>query len=253
MMSVGPRTDFTQLLDDKSLMLMNQDLLSIEYINHLVAFKTTNITTKGGKVLPIELWNIILELTLAGHAVQELSTERILWCRRVELDSVRPCRYLRSRNQVLSFERFMVKPNEEDPDRSPSPFALPTQGEESNIDVLITSADEGLSIKSECLFSDLTVPDVICYMEDGRCNLCAGDRFICPGCTRGQAQRFDAFMGCGVDLACPLCMGLDFCLEHKEFLRRYYNEDQAPDEEQEAVDAWIQQRLDEFGYKGVRG
>jgi hypothetical protein len=41
-------------------------------------------------------------------------------------------------------------------------------------------------------------------VRDG-CSMCHGSRYICPGCTRGRAQRYEAFMGCGVDLACPVC------------------------------------------------
>jgi hypothetical protein len=37
------------------------------------------------------------------------------------------------------------------------------------------------------------------------CLMCGGGGFICPGCTGGLAQKYDAFMGCGVDLACPVC------------------------------------------------
>ncbi|KAI4249447.1 MAG: hypothetical protein L6R42_008985 [Xanthoria sp. 1 TBL-2021] len=106
----------------------------------------------------------------------------------------------------------------------------------------------------ECLFIDTTVPDVIARLEGGRCWVCEGERDICPGCTRGVANEFDAFMGCGVDLACPLCMGLDFMQEDKAFLQKYYR-DEPPAKEEEARKARVSARLAELGYdqKGASG
>ena len=70
---------------------------------------------------------------------------------------------------------------------------------------------------------------------------------ICPGCTGGVAQKFDAFMGCGVDLACPLCLGLDFMRRDKELLQEYYW-DGLPEEEEEARRVRFEERLGELGY-----
>jgi hypothetical protein len=67
-------------------------------------------------------------------------------------------------------------------------------------------------------------------MENGWCGFCGTGRFICPGCTGGRADRFDVFIGGGVLLACPLCMGVGFAQDYKNFLRYYYLE-MAPEDE----------------------
>ena len=54
-------------------------------------------------------------------------------------------------------------------------------------------------------------------------------------------------MGCGVGLACPLCIGIDFSLEHRAFLETYYWDD-PPEEKLESIDNWLQQRMEELGY-----
>ncbi|KAL8830194.1 MAG: hypothetical protein Q9170_005840 [Blastenia crenularia] len=74
----------------------------------------------------------------------------------------------------------------------------------------------------DCLFTAVAVPDIVAWLENGQCWVCNGERDICPGCTGGVAQKFDAFMGCGTPLACPLCMGLDFMAEDKIFLKKFY-------------------------------
>lgn len=55
-------------------------------------------------------------------------------------------------------------------------------------------------------------------------------------------------MGCGVDLVCPVCIGLDVAREHKDFLQAYYTGD-TPEDEQEKMDALLQARFDELGYE----
>ena len=55
-------------------------------------------------------------------------------------------------------------------------------------------------------------------------------------------------MGCGVELACPLCIGIDFSLEHRAFLETYYWDD-PPEEKLESIDNWLQQRMEELGYE----
>ena len=100
------------------------------------------------------------------------------------------------------------------------------------------------------LYAQVTVPDLIARLWDGSCEVCSGERYICPGCTGGIAQRYDAFMSCGVDLACPLCMGIEFMLKDKEYLQKYVHHE-APSEEKEARDGRIDDRLRELGYDEV--
>lgn len=96
-----------------------------------------------------------------------------------------------------------------------------------------------------CLFSDVTVSDIIAWCEGGRCNLCNNQRYVCPSC--GGMSQFDVFMGCGVNLACPLCMGHDFLLEDKEYLKTHYW-DEAPADDEEERRERVNNRLAELGY-----
>ena len=100
-----------------------------------------------------------------------------------------------------------------------------------------------------CVFDQVTVPDVSAHLQDEVCGVCNGENghTICPGCSRRIAQKFDAFMGCGVDLACPLCLGLDFMRRDKELLRAYYW-DGLPEEEEKARSLRFRKRLEELGY-----
>lgn len=54
-------------------------------------------------------------------------------------------------------------------------------------------------------------------------------------------------MGCGADLACPLCLGLDFMQEDKALLEKYYDEEM-PEELCSARKRRFQARLEELGY-----
>jgi hypothetical protein len=110
--------------------------------------------------------------------------------------------------------------------------------EESIYDAIIT-VNHDVSFDTESLFCNFTVSDIIAFVYGGNYDLCDSNRNICPDCTGGRAQNFGAFMGCGVSLACPICMGLGFCLEHKEFLEEH-SHDSTPDEEEREVDGWIQ-------------
>ncbi len=113
----------------------------------------------------------------------------------------------------------------------------------------ITVTDSDNNFLPHCLFHEVTVPDVIAHLQDVVCEFCEGrdGHTICPGCTGGRAQKFGAFMGCGVDLACPLCLGLDFMREDKDLLQAYYW-DEMPDEEKLARICRFERRLDELGY-----
>ena len=96
------------------------------------------------------------------------------------------------------------------------------------------------------LFLDISVPHIIAYMEGGRCWTCGGLRWICPGCG-GIGRAFGVHMGCLVDLACPLCQGLNFSMDD----RAYHNEDHwvdpSEDVRKERQDR-IEGRLAELGY-----
>jgi len=62
---------------------------------------------------------------------------------------------------------------------------------------------------------------------DYDCPLCSTSRTICPGCTRGligEVGHEDLFMGCGVELRCPLCVGEEEAYADKDFWRAHYHD-----------------------------
>jgi hypothetical protein len=105
-----------------------------------------------------------------------------------------------------------------------------------------------INYRSALLYTNIKMPDVLSRLCSGFCKFCRGSRTICPGCTGGYAQNFDAFMGCGVDLACPLCLGYRFCQKDKAVLQDYYW-DSMPMEAFLARQKSWDDRLTELGYK----
>ena len=123
---------------------------------------------------------------------------------------------------VCAFEEFINKSNQ----YGSLPFIAPTlqldQDYRNMFNILITSADDNLSINLVYLFSNITISDIISCMEDGDYSFCLGDQFFCPGYTGGRAQEFGMFMNYDVNLACPLYISIDFSLKYREFLQKYY-------------------------------
>jgi hypothetical protein len=105
-------------------------------------------------------------------------------------------------------------------------------------------------IQLAILCTDVDVPDVISYIFDGKCNFCRGGRDICPGCTGGRSEKFGVAMGCGVDLACPLCLGSEFSYQDKQVLLEYYWERMPKSVEMERREKW-NRRFKELNYPAV--
>jgi hypothetical protein len=84
-------------------------------------------------------------------------------------------------------------------------------------------------------------------LTQGSCMECGGERTICPGCCQLD-ERFPGLrMGCGVDLACPQCLGWEFALIDRAWHKRHYW-DPASDDEQRQRDARVAERCAELGY-----
>jgi hypothetical protein len=219
-------------------MLLHLGRRGIRYVTQLIALSNTNITSTGGTSLLPELWKKILELAIADTqesfcfvqaiSLRDSSIGQVLRCGRTGSPH---CGWLSSASDVYAFEDFINDPNQHAGD---------------TLDILITSADDDLPADSACLFSDVTVPDIISRMKLGNCGLCRGDRWICPGCRIGP-EDFGEFVGCGVSLVCPLCIGTEFSLRHKAFLKAYYW-DEPPAEVEKSMNDEIRQRLKELGY-----
>ncbi|KAL8946109.1 MAG: hypothetical protein Q9222_007451 [Ikaeria aurantiellina] len=241
------------LLTKKPILLLNTTILPTNYLIHLVL--TKRFSGAAAK-LSNELWlEIISQYTsscgnffvpVVPVSVTSSAYGQPLRCKGVTLELGE----LGDRGAVRAVERFLASTNSSNLEKHGCFFAE-EDGTEYSItlpkDVVCSETSApALKIK-DCLFTAITVPDIIAWLEAGRCWVCNGQRDICPGCTRGVAEEFDAFMGCGVELACPLCMGLDFMAEDKEFLEKYYWED-PPDEEAAARKARLNARWTELDY-----
>jgi hypothetical protein len=106
-----------------------------------------------------------------------------------------------------------------------------------------------------CLMVEIKVPDVIAFIERGRCAMCENSRYIVPDWDSGRAEKFDVAMHFSVYLVCPLCMGLDISKEHWYFHDevRVWRCNSDPDDPEmkewaDDVDELIEKKLDELGY-----
>lgn len=239
-----------------TILLLDTTKVALRFVIQLV------LADKFPVLLPTELWLDIIEQyhkasppkyeAVRPTSIAASPTGQILHCRMVKLN----LGHFESEHAVLAAEQFLACSNAHD-EITTNSFAAEDSYQVYAIKYPSNPATTGVSSTStalhvpECLFIDTTVPDVIARLEGGRCWVCEGERDICPGCTRGVANEFDAFMGCGVDLACPLCMGLDFMQEDKAFLQKYYR-DGPPAKEEEARKAQISARLAELGYDQKR-
>ncbi|KAI0842500.1 hypothetical protein F5Y06DRAFT_128757 [Hypoxylon sp. FL0890] len=254
-------TDVSERLFTKdSLLLLNTGVVGLRYVKQLLARNNTNIRSKGGISLPAQLWSIILKIAQKGtkdrfclvkaDLVSESPDMVVLRCVRHKFDcpeDVVLAGNLRDKESVGHFEHYLA-------------CATPSTAESLNIELpelcRLSGPENTFSVVLDttstvpCLYTSLDVPDIIAKIDDGLCWVCDGMRFICPGCTGGKAQNFDAFMSCGVDLACPLCIGMDFCQDHKQYLEGYLWSE-PPEGEEEEMLKLVEDRLAELGYTDV--
>ncbi|KAK3360729.1 hypothetical protein B0T25DRAFT_578590 [Lasiosphaeria hispida] len=273
----------------KSLHLLDTGRVGECYIGQLVArCGGSNIRSKRrNAALPTEIWNMIIKLLKADSRRSEYcfvrasalpstnSSQRLICCTRYNFDKDLSeyllAGNLDSKKAVRAFGDFLI-----DPDRFPvgedgqihiedaynggvgcveTGLELPALNEMSGpgnvfyVALLDEKKNEGVI---PCLMVDVDILDVIAFIDDGDCRVCDGLRSICPGCTSGVAHEFGVFMGCGVDLACPLCMGLDLAVEHHGFLKERYHlhlqDADGDDSEAEDMMERVLGRAKELGY-----
>ncbi len=246
-------------LSDRPLLLLDTSMVVIRWMYQLIASGNTNIQSSGGIKLPTELWIQIFDLaadsithsfcfvqasqvlsepsrTPTSQGGQSTSTSQVLRCMRTEFD---PTEFVENETTVYEVERYMRAPGQHTgDDLSHSQLS----GPENTFYVKVDSRKG----RFECLYYDIEVPDIISRIEGGRCWACSSSRSICPGCG-GVGREYGVFMGCGVSLACPLCMGLDTAEYHKSFLQVYYW-DKPPKDEAKEMEESLDQRLKELGY-----
>ncbi|KAI4868007.1 hypothetical protein F4820DRAFT_171683 [Hypoxylon rubiginosum] len=242
------------------LLFLNISKLSLRYVTQLLTRGSANIRTKGGIALPNELWAMILNFGREGREdrfwlvkadfVAVSPNTALLRCIRHEFDRPENTNELvagdlQDKESVSEFEKYLVSARDDE-----LGFELPDlnclSGPGNTFDVVLdtTSTDP-------CLFF-FDVPEFIAIVDGGKCWFCNGLRVLCPGCTGGKAESFDfgRMLGCGVDIACPLCMGIEFSEDHERFLGAYFNR-QAPEDEAKDMLKLLEGRLEELGYTDV--
>ncbi|KAI4288292.1 MAG: hypothetical protein L6R35_002441 [Caloplaca aegaea] len=257
------------LAEKKPILLLDTSILPLR---SLVRYVAADAFAGAAGKLPIEIWleNIIeyarpeepQHVAVQPTAIVPWKYGSMLHCRAVDLD----LGTFDGRADVEAAERWLQSPHTYDQEQRESHNGIIFRAKDTNNNnnnnnntygiffpgVLPASSSASVLAAlsaPDCLFTAITVPDMISWLQDGRCWVCRGKRDICPGCTGGKAQEFDAFMGCGVKLACPLCMGLEFMYKDKEFLEEYYWDEPPPDEKA-ARDARLRARWGEWGYLG---
>lgn len=216
--------------------------------------------SKGGIALPPEIWLQIFEFLKIPVKKSEYHLARVLTATprggsttlscEVELSALTfPLAHLDNGQEVQAIERYLAAPGQQHDLSFLEKMEACSRPSPTSKFFSITVTDSDDILLPHCLFHEVTVPDVIAHLQNVICMVCQGrdSHTICPGCTGGIAQKFDAFMGCGVDLACPLCLGLSFMQRDKELLEAYYW-DPMPEEEETARSHRFERRLNELGY-----
>ncbi|KAI2606706.1 hypothetical protein GGR54DRAFT_620403 [Hypoxylon sp. NC1633] len=262
-------TDFPRgRVTQDTLLLLNTSRLGLRYAKQLLTRDHNpdiTIRSKGGKTLPNEIWTKILKFTrertkgiddqfclVKAEIVTTSPTTTLLRCFRHEFNHsgyqlLTGC--IESSLCVSEFEDYLAAatPAVAETLEVEVPELRRLSGPDNTFDVVLDTTSTG-----RCLYTDLEVPDLIARLEDGDCWVCSGNKFICPGCTGGIAQEFQVFMSCGVDLACPLCIGVEFSQNHKNFLdHNLWNERLLEDEKRYMLEL-VEDRLEELGYANVQ-
>ncbi len=217
--------------------------------------------SKGGIPLPNQIWFEIFEIVKFHVKTPEYHLARVLTSNprgekttlncEVELSAITfPLADLENWYEARLINRYLAAPGQQhDLDVLEKINGRSSRPPPTSKFFSITVTDSDNNLLPHCLFHEITVPDVISHLQDNVCGICKEENghTICPGCTGGKADGFGAFMGCGVDLACPLCLGLSFMKRDKELLETYYW-DPMPEEERVARSRRFKRRLNELGY-----
>ena len=254
-------SDITEkFLTDRPFLILDAAAFRARSLGSILAKQA--IKSGGGIALPLEIWLKIFKLSLPEPEYHLVRVWTVIFHEEhtslsCEVDSstlTAALADLRNSREVETIDRYLAAPDEAhdlsflDELSTDSPRPSPSW---KHFSIKVDNSDnlnQG-DFFPDCLFLEISVPHIIGHLQDNICWVCQDrdGRTICPGCTRGVAQEFDAFMGCGVNLACPLCLGLDFMREDKRLLQAYYW-DELPKEEEEARDLRFEQRYQELGY-----
>lgn len=184
----------------KPVLLLNTSILPIRYITRQVS------AAKLPGNLPTEIWSLIINQLIESckpkyKAVRPISVSstprgQILYCRGVRL-CLGEYEEMVDENAVINAEEFLQSPHsfeekdkgrrkgeeEEEEEERVSVFAASDTDCAYGIMFLGDNNKSSVLRTPDCLFKDITVPDVITFLNDGCCWVCDGKQGICPGRT----------------------------------------------------------------------
>ena len=312
MRPVDPQEIIT-LATERPALILHKDAMGFSYIDMLVHRSPNSVASKQKRtVFPLEIWEMVLNFgkewmtqDYTHHIL--VQPEHILGdyliCKPIPDDVRVPCSDLENPWQIQVYEEFLNCPDgnggpstsnngcgtfqvlihgevgeeEEDTSSSEEDFdgavhQAPDDFETTeSIRILIPT----LSGDIKTLFADITVPDVIGWVETGDCSLCGEGRVFCVGCKDGT-EVIETWFGykptwadCGKRMLCPLCLGEDYAYE-SVWRERFPEEEDEHDEEEEdeysdgddldmpkekeaPLDTWVFEREVALGHRGYSG
>lgn len=245
----------TLLVEKKPILLLNKTALGLSFVDVLIHRSADSIATQKDKRLPLEIWLMVLDFAVCDKDADKfclvqpqfiIDNGRFLLCKRVWQKRGKLCGRLEDRESVIDYEFCLQWPRKQRPEDLP--FDIPaTNDDKHTVKVEIATLKSSKSTRP--LFSAITVPDIISWLEYGDCLLCNAVRVICPGCSGGRYEEFifDEHLGCGMNIPCPLCMGIDFTEEYLDECRSEHGDDGENREADEEFDKWYQGRFVELG------
>ncbi|KAI4865417.1 hypothetical protein F4820DRAFT_458211 [Hypoxylon rubiginosum] len=252
-------------LTKETLLFLNITAAGLQYSTRILSRNNTNVSvrSKGGISLPNELWAMILNYVREGKKGTEdrfcfvkadpsvASPDRMLLrCTRHKFNHPADeflASDLNDSQSVRDFEDYMAcaTPSEAENLGIKVPKLRRLSGPDNTFYVVLNTTQT-----DSCLYTFRDVPDFIAVVDYGCCWICDGNRFVCPGCTRKRLEGFGAFTDCSVELACPLCMGLDISAKHQDFLEECDNYEESKDEAN-GMQRFLEERLTELGYSAA--
>ncbi|KAK5652696.1 hypothetical protein OQA88_10290 [Cercophora sp. LCS_1] len=263
-------------------------------VTRLVQISPSFVRSPGGFELPVELWYMVMGhlaampratprycLVKAKVISKEPKKRRIIRCVQYELVADwSKLGNVGSKHQLQALGGFFRKPTEatvkkvraqekKDWESNPArntcqdrrmtarfPDARLLTGPENTFYVFLNGE---IQDASDILMKDLELPDVLAHIGGGKCGLCKGNRYICPCCVSSATmEAFNIIAIGGVQLVCPVCMGLKLAHDHYAHLSRHYPRissgfrwprDNDGRIAQENLHERINQRLDQLGYE----
>lgn len=260
--------DNAQRQDSDRLFMLNVSMLGVVYLSQVVTLACTNVRTNNGLTLPAEIWEQIFdavllyeendkwdEFNLVRPKIISTSADYVLArCVRTTLTCTRDgrrgfgqLRYTSSRMEASALVSFAT---------ITAGFSIErhTQTESSCYVKIYTHPD-----RFSCLFSGVTVPDIISRIEHGNCGLCKGRRLICKGDCHEcrQLDRLnDLEAGAPPGMCkghqpelCSVCVGLELRVRYRErFDRECTDYADEFSEAQKAKMSWLCRELFRLGY-----